>query len=268
MKLGLVSPADDNLYAATLLAALAASGDTPCLVISTHRSRFARAMAYVGQHGWRAFFRRLLEEADLAEAGPASVRRCLQALSASRGFQDWDRPLSRSCQVMGIEYLHASSVNAPVAVEAVRRNRVDVLLSAVAELYRSPMIEAPTIGILNAHMALLPRFRGMNALEWSVLLGQTIGVTIHFVAHRVDTGAIVLRRAMEVAPGDTLDTLRARSMAVNVELMIEAVSSLKADPAGRREPCAGEGQQYFVMHARLKEIVRQKISTGSVSTGR
>jgi len=268
VKLGIISPADDNLYAAALLAAFTASGDVPCLVISTHRSRLARAIAYARHNGWRALMRRLLEETDLAPTNPASTRRFLQELAAARDLRDWDRLLSQTCQAMSIEYLHVPSVNARAAVEAVRRHNVDVVLSAVAELYRPPVIQAPTVGILNAHMALLPAFRGMNVLEWSVLLGQPIAVTIHFVADRVDTGAILLHREIPVAPGDTLDMLRAKSMALNVELMIEAVGRLKADPAGRLESAAGEGRQYFVMHPRLKEIVRQKISTGSVSTGR
>ena len=268
MKLGIISPADDNLYAATLLAAVAASGDTPCLVISTHQSRAARAIAYARHHGWRSLLSRLLEEADLAPTGPASPRHHLQELAATRGLRDWDRPLSQSCRTMGTEYLHTPSVNTPAAVEAVRRQKVDVLLSAVAELYRPAMIGAPTLGILNAHMARLPAFRGMNVLEWSVLLERPIGVTIHFVAERVDTGAILLHREIPMVTGDTLDSLRARSISLNVELMLEAVGRLKADPAAGDGSAPGEGRQYFVMHPRLKAVVRQKISTGSVSTGR
>lgn len=267
MKLGIISPADDNLYAATLLAALVASGDAPCLVICTHCSRLARALTFARQHGWRLLLRRLLEGTGLAWAGPASVRRYLQELAAGRRLEHWDRRLSRSCRAMGIEYLRVGSVNAPVAIDAVRRLRVDVLLSAVAELYRPAMIAAPTIGILNAHMASLPAFRGMNVLEWSALLGHPLGVTVHFVAARVDTGDVLLHRGIPIAPGDTLDTLRAKSVALNVELMTEAVAGLKAGTASRQKSADVEGRQYFVMHPRLREIVRQKISTGSVSTG-
>ena len=67
--------------------------------------------------------------------------------------------------------------------------------------------------ILNVHPSLLPAFPGVRAIEQAIEYGvKVFGVTIHFVDEGVDTGSIVLQRAVELPdardPGTILATLR------------------------------------------------------------
>ena len=60
---------------------------------------------------------------------------------------------------------------------------------------------------LNIHPALLPAFPGahpiQDAWDWGV---KTSGVTVHFATADLDMGPIVLQRAVEITPDDTIET--------------------------------------------------------------
>lgn len=73
--------------------------------------------------------------------------------------------------------------------------------------------------IINVHPSLIPSFCGEGfyglrvheaALEKGV---KVTGATVHFVSEIVDGGAIILQKAVEIAPEDTAESLQKRVMA-------------------------------------------------------
>ena len=53
--------------------------------------------------------------------------------------------------------------------------------------------------VINVHPALLPAFPGIRAVEQALEYGvKVFGVTVHFVDEGVDTGPIILQRAVEL----------------------------------------------------------------------
>ncbi len=65
--------------------------------------------------------------------------------------------------------------------------------------------------VLNIHPALLPSFPGLHAQRQALQHGVKIsGCTVHIADEGVDTGPILLQRAVEVLEGDTEETLSAR----------------------------------------------------------
>jgi phosphoribosylglycinamide formyltransferase-1 len=65
--------------------------------------------------------------------------------------------------------------------------------------------------ILNIHPALLPAFKGSNAIEQAYNYGvKVVGVTVHFVDAKVDHGPILLQQSLAVKPGESLEQLRER----------------------------------------------------------
>jgi phosphoribosylglycinamide formyltransferase 1 len=65
--------------------------------------------------------------------------------------------------------------------------------------------------VLNIHPALLPSFPGLHAQRQALQYGVKIsGCTVHVADEGVDTGPVLLQRAVEVLEGDTEETLSAR----------------------------------------------------------
>ena len=87
-------------------------------------------------------------------------------------------------------------------------------------------------GILNIHPSLIPSFCGMGyyglkvhqaAIDYGV---KVSGATVHFVEADVDGGAIVMQRTVEVEPDDTAESLQAKILKIEHEMLPLCVKKL------------------------------------------
>jgi phosphoribosylglycinamide formyltransferase-1 len=90
--------------------------------------------------------------------------------------------------------------------------------------------------ILNVHPSLLPAFTGVRAIEQAVEHGvKVFGVTVHLVDEGVDTGPIVLQRAVELPRASDPATVHASLRPIEHELLPRAVVLMAAGRL-RRDP--------------------------------
>ncbi len=97
--------------------------------------------------------------------------------------------------------------------------------------------------MINVHPALLPAFPGLAAVEQALDYGvKVFGVTVHFVDEGVDTGPVILQRAVEL-PGcaERERGARARSIRSSTSCFPEAVRLIARGAVGRdpAQPAAG-----------------------------
>jgi phosphoribosylglycinamide formyltransferase-1 len=90
--------------------------------------------------------------------------------------------------------------------------------------------------ILNVHPSLLPAFTGVRAIEQAVEHGvKVFGVTVHLVDEGVDTGPIVLQRAVELPGASDPAAVHASLRPIEHELLPRAVALMAAGRL-RRDP--------------------------------
>ncbi len=79
--------------------------------------------------------------------------------------------------------------------------------------------------VLNIHPALLPSFPGLHAQRQALQYGVKIsGCTVHLADEGVDTGPILLQRAVEVLDGDTEESLSARILEQEHQIYWRAIA--------------------------------------------
>jgi phosphoribosylglycinamide formyltransferase-1 len=94
--------------------------------------------------------------------------------------------------------------------------------------------------IINVHPSLLPAFPGLAAVQQAIDHGaKVVGVTVHFVDEGVDTGAIILQRAIDLPPDEDAAAVLAALRPLEHALLPEAVrlfaaGRLARDPANPR----------------------------------
>jgi phosphoribosylglycinamide formyltransferase-1 len=94
--------------------------------------------------------------------------------------------------------------------------------------------------VINVHPALLPAFPGLNAVGQALAYGvKVFGVTIHFVDEGVDTGPVILQRAIALEDAEDPDQVLAGLRPLEHELLPEAVrliarGAVSLDPANPR----------------------------------
>lgn len=78
--------------------------------------------------------------------------------------------------------------------------------------------------IMNIHPALLPSFPGLHAQKQAIEYGVKVsGCTVHFVDEGVDSGPILLQKAVAVLDWDTEETLSSRILKQEHKLYPESV---------------------------------------------
>ena len=99
-----------------------------------------------------------------------------------------------------------------------------ICLAGFMRLISAEFIKEYPMRILNIHPALLPSFPGLHAQKQAVEYGVKLsGCTVHFVDQGLDSGPIVLQRAVSVMDSDTEDELSARILRKEHELYPQAV---------------------------------------------
>lgn len=122
-----------------------------------------------------------------------------------------------------------------------------ICLAGYLRLLSPAFVAAWPRRILNIHPSLLPAFPGLDAQEQALAHGVKVtGCTVHLVDAGLDSGPIVVQRAVPVEDGDTAGTLAARILAQEHQAYPEALRRLLTEPwrvAGRRllfGPAEGE----------------------------
>ncbi len=115
-----------------------------------------------------------------------------------------------------------------------------VVLAGYMQLLSAEFLEEFPNRVINVHPSLLPAFPGLGAVQQALDYGvKVFGVTIFFVDGGVDTGPVILQRAIELPGVSSASEALARLHEIEHELLVEAVAliargAVSFDPANPR----------------------------------
>ena len=125
---------------------------------------------------------------------------------------------------------NAVITNTEELIKALEEARTDlIVLAGYMRILRPDLIKKYSGRIINIHPSLIPKYCGKGfygeRVHRAVLAGgeKVSGATVHFVDEGVDTGEIILQRTVPVVDGDDEKTLAARVLAVEHQILPEAV---------------------------------------------
>jgi methionyl-tRNA formyltransferase len=203
--------------------------------------------------------------AGLDEYGVGIVRRYMSLKARpgpAGGTEDAPRSLRSWATERGLAVSEHQRLGDADCLAAVRACKPDLLVLTGADIVPASLLEIPTLGAINPHYGLLPRYRGMNVTEWSIWHDDPVGVTVHMVSTGIDTGATLLRECVRVERGDGLLDLRSKQQELSARLLYDAVVELRdgsASPVPQRDE---DGRQYYRMHPALLARVERRLTSG------
>jgi phosphoribosylglycinamide formyltransferase 1 len=115
-----------------------------------------------------------------------------------------------------------------------------VVLAGYMQLLSPGFLDHFPQRVINVHPALLPAFPGIRAVEQALAYGvKLFGVTVHFVDEGVDSGAIILQRALDLPEATEAQAVRDALRPIEHDLLCEAVrliarDAVRIDPANPR----------------------------------
>jgi methionyl-tRNA formyltransferase len=104
-----------------------------------------------------------------------------------------------------------------------------ILIVAYGRIIPQWMLDLPRFGNINLHGSLLPKYRGAAPIQWAVASGETVtGVTTMRIDAGLDTGDMLLARAVPIGHTETAVEVYETLAAVGAELMVETLAGLAA----------------------------------------
>ncbi|MCS7259012.1 MAG: methionyl-tRNA formyltransferase [candidate division WOR-3 bacterium] len=98
------------------------------------------------------------------------------------------------------------------------------VLASYGYIIKEPILSLPPKGFINVHPSLLPKYRGPAPIQRVLINGEKVtGVTTFFMNAGIDSGNIILQKAVEIGLDETYDELRDRLAKLGAELALETL---------------------------------------------
>jgi methionyl-tRNA formyltransferase len=161
---------------------------------------------------------------------------------AGRGHRSHPSPVQALAERHGIEVRCPASLRDPeVQAEFAAIPADAAVVAAYGLILPAAILAAPRLGCLNVHASLLPRWRGAAPIQRAILAGDPeTGITIMQMDAGLDTGPILLEKAIGIAPDTTAGELSQRLAALGADLILDALDGVAcAALIARPQPEAG-----------------------------
>jgi methionyl-tRNA formyltransferase len=164
---------------------------------------------------------------------------------AGRGHRLQPSPVQASAERHGLTVRHPESLRAPeVQAEFAALAADAAIVAAYGLILPAPVLQAPRLGCLNVHASLLPRWRGAAPIQRAILAGDgETGITIMQMDEGLDTGPILLRKALLIGPKNSAGELSGQLAALGADLILAALEGVVSG-ALKARPQRSEGVTY------------------------
>jgi methionyl-tRNA formyltransferase len=124
-------------------------------------------------------------------------------------------------------------------------------------IYRDVTIDAFRLGILNHHIGILPDYRGRSVVEWSILQGDPVGITVFFIDTGIDTGSrVLISEAVDISSCRSVTEAKQYLFDLDRVFFPKALALL-SDSKPTFGVNDGSGRRYFVMSKLFQGVVDQ-----------
>ena len=110
---------------------------------------------------------------------------------------------------LGIPHTHIKSKNEDLIIDVMNAWKVDfIVLAGWMKVISSNLIDAFPNKIINLHPSMLPKYKGLHAIERALESGDDMtGVSVHYVNEELDGGEVIIQSEVPILPDDNIETL-------------------------------------------------------------
>lgn len=147
-----------------------------------------------------------------------------------RGYEMTPSPVKMCAIEHSIDVFTPDTLKNEELVPILEKYMPDVIVvAAYGKILPEYIIKYGKYGCLNVHGSLLPKYRGAAPIHRAIIDGETeTGITIMKMDCGLDTGDMLLKRAVAITPEDDFETLHDKLSEIGGELICEALDKLSA----------------------------------------
>ena len=125
----------------------------------------------------------------------------------------------------GIPHIRVPHKDEDKMIQLFKAWRVDlIVLAGYMRVLKNP--DAFPAPMINIHPSLLPKYKGLNAIEQALNSGDSVtGCTVHYVTEELDGGTIIKQQEVPILPDDTLESLTKAIQRIEYGLLPSVINS-------------------------------------------
>lgn len=176
--------------------------------------------------------------------------------------------LEQIARTNGIPFHIVANYHSPKAMSLMRSAQPDLGVIYGTNIIKEAVFKIPHLGSINLHQGLAPYYRGGPPIFWELYNGESqVGLTVHFVESKVDSGAIILQETVQLKYdyhyGDDYDAFISsfceNLQVPSAELVAEAVHLIARGTATPKPQDGSLGKRYRLPLKADKDELRRRL---------
>lgn len=112
--------------------------------------------------------------------------------------------------------------------DVILNTKADIIITcAYGQIIPNEILEYPRLGCVNVHASLLPKYRGGAPIHKCLLNGEDkTGVTIMYMAEKMDNGDIISQEEYQILESDNVGTLHDKLSIIGADLLLKTLPSI------------------------------------------
>ena len=147
---------------------------------------------------------------------------------AGRGRKLHESAVKQYAKSQELNILQPTNLKSESFIEALKALQANLQIVVAFRMLPKVVWQMPDHGTFNLHASLLPNYRGAAPINWAIINGETkTGVSTFFIDEKIDTGAMILQKEVEITPTETVGELHDKLMHLGSDLVIETVKRIE-----------------------------------------
>ncbi len=164
-----------------------------------------------------------------------------------------------------LKVIQPEKIRDDIFIKTISMLRPDlIIVVAYGQILPKSVLDAPSIGCINVHASLLPKYRGAAPIQWAIVMGEKVtGVTTMWMDEGLDTGDIFLQKEMVIKDDWTSENLSQELSFLGAELLIETLELIKSGKV-IRQPQVNAQASYAPLLKKDDGLINWKNTTESI----
>ncbi|MDQ7111918.1 methionyl-tRNA formyltransferase [Staphylococcus simulans] len=128
----------------------------------------------------------------------------------------------------GIEVYQPEKISQSEDLQTLIDLKPDLIVTAAfGQILPKALLDAPRLGAINVHASLLPKYRGGAPIHQAIIDGEKeTGVTIMYMAPKLDAGDIISQQAIDIEANDDVGSMHDKLSFLGADLLAKTLPDI------------------------------------------
>ncbi len=147
---------------------------------------------------------------------------------AGRGRKVQESAVKKFAKDKGLKLLQPTNLKDKSFLEDLEALNPTIQVVVAFRMLPKAVWDLPKLGTFNLHASLLPQYRGAAPINWAIINNEPkTGVSTFFLDEKIDTGAMILQKEVNIGKEETVGELHDKLMGLGAHLVVETLTLIE-----------------------------------------